>query len=272
MNSANATHQTSNMITEDALMKLYPIYHGSDELEMDMLELELVEKEEELNAIDDKKEVFDYFETALPNRRTKLMEPQSMVDMCTELRNSLKGMFDPNSLLHTDDELKFEIIKKKISKSEGFMLCSVFQPADEQHRNMINNILCDFKYTILLFSKHEQRISNMLNNAHPDWYQNVHFLIIEDLDEPAAHYTLDVNHWLNLCRFEIIGNAGSTVRRKLLNYMRERLNIICVHTHEEVQHEFERNSKKYVSFYTLNHLLLGRNCFCVKRSPLLMVN
>lgn len=249
MNNATGTRRKSNMITEDALMKLYPIYHGSDELEMDKLELELLEKEEELNEIDGKIETFQHFETFFPQRRMKPMkEPKTIEDICVELHDALKGMFHPNAFLSSFSDVKLQLLESSIPRTTGFLLCKALQPTEDQYKNLIDNILFDYKYTIVLFRDERKRVSEKLNKVHPVWFQHVHYLILGELTDPGiVGYITPPDHWLQHCRYEM--NSKPKHKRQIFNYLGQQQNVICVDTHADVQHEFEQNSQKYVSSF-----------------------
>lgn len=236
------------MITEDALMKLYPIYHGCDELEMDKLELNIIDKQEELSNIHFKNEALMTYNVMLPKRRMKQMGPHETINgMNNALHDALKGIFHPNSFLHSLDELKLEFLQSQIPSTKGFLLCKKLLPADEQHRNLITNILYDFKYTVVLYRNDIEYVSANLKKEHPAWYQDVKFLVLSKLTDPGTmDYIAAPNHWLNYCHFDLQDNVEA--KKKLWFNMGDQHKIFCVQSHADVLDEFEKKSKRHVSF------------------------
>lgn len=118
MTTKTGLQETSDMISEDALLKFYPIFHGSDELEKDKVKLQLLKREGQLDDLNAERNIFEYFDTALPNRRLKPMnQQQSIGPIFDEIQNSLKGLLDPNCFFFVDDDVKFEIFRTTITES-----------------------------------------------------------------------------------------------------------------------------------------------------------
>lgn len=126
-------------------------------------------------------------------------------------------------------------------------MSDVFQPLAEDHTNLINNILSDFKYTVFLYTSKAKTMIDTLNKKHSYCFQNVHYIDISKIPYPDIRPVVPQLHWLNYTRVKFEFQC-SKIRRKLKAYMITRLDIRCVESHAEVQNEFLNNSKKYVSF------------------------
>lgn len=249
MGDAAGTRQKSNMITEDALLKVYPIYHGSDQCEMDMLELKYLEKQEELNSIEYKIENFQYFEKILPLQRFKQVDDDEICDkMKTELNDTIRCIVHPNAYLWPFDEMKLDVLSSMIPSHQGFVLCKALTAANKAHINLVLNILRDLKYTVVVYKKsHIKVIYKTIEKSLPEWCKNVTFLALNDLPHSRTEFIPPLNHWLNYCNYT--SKAGDNrARKKLIHHLgKQILNIICVESHEAIRKEFKLKSKKYVS-------------------------
>lgn len=244
MEAANNTNQKINLISEDALMKLYPIFHSSDELEMDKFELNVISKDFERNTLKNDLNMAHYVNNFLPNRSIQSFE-EDINAVLREFIDAIKSYFHPTTFLIPFDDLKLEVLQSMISKSDGFLLSQVVLPSE--HENLVNNILFDHKYTVVLYEDNTDAVYEKLNKEHPGWFLDLKFLVLQNLQNRGA-YIAPTDHWLNCCVFKM-DHYNYAVKDKLFNHLGEQLNIFCVDRTEDVQKEFEENSKKYVSLY-----------------------
>lgn len=257
MNNSNGTRAKSNMITEDALLKIYPIYHIDDHREMDSLELRYLEKQEELNSIEHKSENFQYFEKVLPLQRVNpVINHANYSKIEKDVKHSIKEIVHPNAYLCSFDEKKLDYLSSLIPSSRGFLLCKAFKAVQQEHIDMICNILHNYKYTVVVYSKQDMKIIYAtIKNHLPEWYESVRFLVLRGLssERGTRTYTPPRNHWLSYCTNTIRGGNNRAIN-KLMRYLGEqKLKITCVERMQEVVDEFGMKSDRYVSLlFTCN--------------------
>ncbi|KAG4074947.1 hypothetical protein HA402_009372 [Bradysia odoriphaga] len=249
MKGASGTHWKSRMIPRENLLKLYPIFHGREELDMDKLELQLILKKGELTKLKNEHEIFHFFEVVLPQRKMKEMaEPKSIEEILAECNAAVKNIFHPKSFMPYNDELKLKKLRSLIPSDKGFLLHETFRAIDEQHQCVIENILEDYSSVIVLFKDTTKFMHEMLKREYAEWYPNVTFLVLSELPEPGRRrgYVAPQDHWLNYCTFTLT-NIDDKNRRKLMFYLGKHLEIYFVESGDEVKEAFRHATKKYAA-------------------------
>ncbi|XP_037051849.1 uncharacterized protein LOC119085541 [Bradysia coprophila] len=249
MKDASGTHRKSRMIPRDNLLKLYPIFHGSEELDMDKLELKLIVKKGELTKMKNEHEIFHFFEQVLPQRKIKEMaEPENIEEILAECNAAVKDIFHPKAYMPSNEKLKLTKLSSLIPSSKGFLLHGTFRAIDEQHQAFIENILEDYSSVIVLFKDTAASIYDILKKEYAEWYPNVTFLVLSELPEPRSRvgYVAPQDHWLNYCTFTHT-HIDDKNRRKLMFYLGKQLEIYRVESVYEVKEAFRHATKKYVA-------------------------
>ncbi len=242
----SGTNLKMNVVTDDALTKLYSVYHGSDELAKAKLQFQLMQKKDELNEIEHSKENYEFFDT-IPERRMKEMDqPVDVREMFEEANNSLKGIFHPSSFIHPCDDVKFEYLRSLIPADTGFLLCDAVRAKDTADQPLIDHILCELKFMVVLYRDVVKSIAKKLKEAHAEWFRNVQFLVLASLPKIAAREEPNLNHWILYANIEN-QHADDEALKKLELYLTQKLNIECCDDQDTVKQEFAQGSKKYVS-------------------------
>ncbi|XP_037043919.1 uncharacterized protein LOC119079925 [Bradysia coprophila] len=262
MKGASGTYWKSRMIPRAGLLKLYPMFHGSEELDMDKIELQLILKKGELTKMKNEHEIFNFFEQVLPQRKMKEMaEPKSIEEILAKCNAAVRNIFHPKAYMPSNDELKLKKLRSLIPQNKGFLLNGTLRAIDEQHQAFIDTILEDYSSVIVLFKDTTVSMDDTLKKEYAEWYPNVTFLVLSELPEPKSRvgYVAPQDHWLNYCTFTH-KHIDDNNRRKLMFYLGKQLEIYSVESGHEVKEAFRHGTKKYVASLD-GRYMYARNSF-----------